>query len=113
MSETYDNGGHRISHPFTVDPEAASGQTLTTSGSTDTDATLTVATDRTYAITNIHATAHVIFGILTTATAANVIWVCPPGETILIHIPDGTTALHHQSATASVVLYVRKLKLNT
>jgi len=108
-----DNSGHRISHPFTVDPEAASGQKITTDGTTNTNASLTVIGGRTYAITNIHASAHVLFGILTTATAANIIWVCPPGETILIFVPEGTTELHHQSITISVVLYVRKLNLNS
>jgi len=113
MSDMHDNGGHRITLPFAVDPELATGQKITTDGTPDTDATLTVVADRTYAITNIHTTAVVIFGTLTTATAANVVWVCPARETIILHIPDGITTLHHQSATASVVLYVRKLKLNT
>lgn len=108
-----DNVGHRISHPLAVAPELASGETFTTNGSTNTNSSDTVVSGRTYAVTNTDKTDGVLFGIATTATAANVLWAGGPWETIIITIPEGQTTLHHQSVGTSIALRVRKLALTS
>ncbi|KKM08040.1 hypothetical protein LCGC14_1727940, partial [marine sediment metagenome] len=60
-----------------------------------------------YAITSLIG--HHIFGLATTATAANVIWACPAGQTIVVKIPIGYTALHYQTPSDSRKFVLRKL----
>lgn len=107
-----DNGGNRVPpHPDLSDPVLGSGQKVV-AGSKDTDATITVVAGATYAISSLVG-AHV-FGIATTATAANCIWAAAAGKTIVIKIPIGDsgdyTLLHYQTLSSSRVFYIRRLK---
>jgi len=102
-----DNSGNRIPPDVNAsDPVLASGQNVS-AGSKDTDATITVVAGARYAITCI-AGAH-IFGIATTGTAANCIWACGSGQTIIIRIPVGYTSLHYQSPADSRKFILRRL----
>lgn len=102
-----DNSGHRIPpHPNLGDPILLSGQVVSASAQ-NTDAEIVVVAGATYAITCIKG-AH-YFGILTTATAANCIWACGSGQTIVITIPSGT-ALHYQTPDSSRKFILRRLK---
>lgn len=114
VSQVYasDNFGNRVPfHPDVSDPVLASGQKVA-AGSKDTNATITVEAGATYAITSLLG-AHV-FGIATTATAANCIWAAAAGKTIVIKIPVGDsgiyTSLHYQTPSDTRVFYLRKLK---
>jgi hypothetical protein len=75
--------------PEASQPVAASGQTV----SSLTDATLTVEAG-VYAITS--EVGYVVLGWSSTDTAANILFVCPEGKTILIDVPIGTTVLHYK-----------------
>ena len=112
MSKTYslDNSGNLIApHPNAINPKAGSGITITTNGSQNTNDTDTVVSGATYAMTNIDGTDSVLLGLATTATAANVIWVIAPGQTVIVKIPEGTTTIHHQSIGTSVVVRAREV----
>ncbi|KKK97397.1 hypothetical protein LCGC14_2653170 [marine sediment metagenome] len=109
MGEVYlsDNAGHRVPPADAPDPVAASGQTLT-NGTKDTNTTVTVVEGASYALT-AQEVGGFYLGILTTATAANIIWACPVGKTIIISIPSGVTTLHYATDTNSAIGYLRKL----
>lgn len=110
MSETYscDNEGHRVPpHPDLSDPILASGQTLSPNKDTNTEAT--VVAGASYAITAI--VGWFVFGLATTGTAANIVWACPQGKTIVINIPVGYTSLHYQSGSDSRAAYLRRLNM--
>lgn len=112
-NETYlcDNAGNR------VPPGVSSGDPVAGSGIKITDAapganhTQTVVAGATYKImSDATANAAWLFGILTTATAANVIWFMPAGSAeVVIKIPSGTTTLHYQ-ALAAASAYIVRLK---
>jgi len=97
-------------HPNISDPVLGTGQVVT-AGSKDVNATVTVEQGKMYAITSLIG--HHIFGIATTATAANVIWACPDGQTIVIRIPMGYTALHYQTPSNSRKFILRELNSDT
>ena len=102
-----DNSGNRTpGHPNCADPVLASGQVVT-AGSKDTDAAITVVAGVMYAITSLYG--HHMFGIATTGTAANVIWACPAGKTIIIRVPLGYTSLHYQTPSDSRKFILRRL----
>jgi len=120
MSEVYlsDNDGRRVPpHPNASNPVAASGVTLT-DAATGGDETQTVVGGATYAFTcrpapvaGGNATDITFeFGILAITTAANIIWVCPPGETIIIQMPQNETTLHYQSLANGGSGFLRRLK---
>ena len=103
-----DNKGHTVpAHPNMADPVAASGQTLTNAAK-DTNTTATVVAGATYAIT-AQEVGGFYLGILTVATAANIIWACPVGKTIIITIPEATTTLHYATDTNDAIGYLRRL----
>ncbi len=102
-----DNSGNLTGpHPDISDPVLASAQKVV-AGSKDANATIDVESGKMYAITSLIG-AHV-FGIATTATAANCIWAAPAGKTIVIRVPIGYTTLHYQTPSDSRVFYIRKL----
>ena len=108
MAEVYhsDNVGNRVPpHPDMSAPLLASGQTLAPNKETNTEAT--VVAGACYAITAL--VGWFVFGIATTGTAANIIWACPHGKTIVIHIPRGYTSLHYQSGSDNRTAYLRRL----
>lgn len=110
MQETFlsDNVGNRVPpHPNEAAPTLASGQTLSPNKNTNTE--VTVVAGASYVITVIAG--WFVFGIATTATAANIIWVCPQGQTIVIKIPVGYTSLHHLSDSNNRTAYLRRLTL--
>ena len=103
-----DNIGNRVPpHPNLGHPTLASGQTLAPNKETNTEAT--VVAGASYAITAVEG--WFIFGIATTATAANIIWVCTQGQTIVIKVPAGYTSLHYQSGSDDRTAYLRRLTL--
>ena len=103
-----DNKGNRVPpHPNVGDPTLASGQTLSPNKNTNTEAT--VVAGASYAITAIQG--WFIFGLATTATAANIIWACPQEQTIVIKIPSGYTSLHYLSDSDDRTAYLRRLTL--
>jgi hypothetical protein len=70
-------------------PVSATGQTLTAL----VDTTITVEPG-VYALTS--AGGYALVGWATTDTAANVLFICPAGRTIIIHVPEGVTHLHYR-----------------
>lgn len=105
---TSDNFGNRTAPGCeAADPVLASGQNVV-AGSKNTDDTVVVVAGESYAITSILGV-H-IFGIATTDTAANCIWACGDGHTIIIKIPAGYTALHYQTPSNTRKFILRKLK---
>jgi hypothetical protein len=113
-----DNGGITVPpHPLCANPEAASGATLT-DAATGGDETVTVDAGGLYAFTNRPAAVSggtatdntFVFGLATVLTAANVVWVCTPGKTILIQVPDDVTTLHYESLVNGGSGFLRKLK---
>ncbi|MBE3139503.1 MAG: hypothetical protein IMZ53_02865 [Thermoplasmata archaeon] len=104
-----DNNGHVVPPGCAAaDPIDGSGQTLTDS-TTGADHTVTVVAGAMYAFTCLIA-GGMIFGLATTATAANIIWACGFNETIIIKIPEGYTTLHYQSPTSGGSGYLRRIK---
>jgi len=103
-----DNMGNRVPpHANLADPELASGQTLTNAtAATDTEAT--VVAGESYVITAL-TTGGFYFGLAAISTAANILWVCPLGQTIVIKIPVGYTTLHYATNVNNGVAYMRKL----
>ena len=102
-----DNSGNRVpASENMVDPVLASAQKVT-AGSKETNASITVKQGKMYAITSLLG-AHV-FGIATTATAANCIWAAGSGQTIIIRVPIGYTALHYQTPSNTRVFYIREV----
>jgi len=101
-----DNSGNRIPADINAcDPVAVSGQTLAPNKETNTEAD--VVGGARYAITAIEG--WFIFGIATTGTAANIIWVCPQGKTIIVTIPITSASLHYQSGSDNRTAYLRRL----
>lgn len=110
MSEVYvsDNAGNRVPpHPNMGAPTLVSGQTLTPNKETNTEATIVAGAE--YAITSVEG--WFVFGLATTATAANIVWVCTQGQTIVIKIPSGYTSLHYQSGSDNRTAYLRRLTM--
>lgn len=110
MSEVFmsDNAGNRVPpHPNVGAPTLASGQTLSPNKETNTEATVVAGAN--YAITAI--VGWFVFGLATTATAANIIWACPQGQTIVIKIPVGYTSLHYFSGSDNRTAYLRRLTM--
>lgn len=102
-----DNSGNRCGpHPDISDPVLASGQNVSAAAK-DTNETITVVAGAMYAITCIKG-AH-IFGIATTDTAANVVWACGSGHTIVIRIPYDYILLHFQTPDSSRRFILRRL----
>lgn len=93
-------------------PVAGSGITLT-DAATGGDETQTVASGATYAFTcGPTANSTFVFSITgTILTAANIEWVCTPGNTILLRIPMGVTTLHYESLVNGGVGYLRRIAM--
>ena len=109
MSEIYlsDNSGNRVPPGVVAaDPVASSGITLS-DAVIGSDITQTVEAGARYALTSVAY--GFVLGVATVETAANIIWVCPLNETIIIQIPVGVTALHYQGTTDVSLGYMRKL----
>lgn len=108
MNFSCDNDGNRMPvHPDSANPILASGQTLT-NASADTDTTATIIAGATYAITALN-TGGFLFGLATTATAANIIWACTLYRTVIIKIPLSYTTLHYQTDTNNGMAYLRRI----
>jgi hypothetical protein len=108
MNFSCDNNGNRLpAHADMADPILASGQTLT-NASADTNTTATVVAGGVYAITALN-TGGFLFGLATTATAANIIWVGTLYRTIIVRIPLGYTTLHYQTDTNNGMAYLRRI----
>ena len=113
-----DNGDFTVPpHPNMGCPVLATGQTLT-DAATGGDHTATVEQGTVYAFTNRPAAVAdgtatdntFVFGLATILTAANILWVCPPGQTIIIQIPIGYVALHYESLVNGGSGYLRELE---
>ena len=107
--DTYlsDNAGHRVPPADAPDPVVATGQTLT-NATKDTDTSATVVAGAKYALT-AQTVGGFYLGVAAITTAANIVWCCPLGETIIIVIPTGITTLHYAADTNSAVGYLRRL----
>ena len=100
-----------------VPPGVSSGDPVAGSGIKITDSTIganhteTVEEGKTYKImTDATSGGAFLFGILTTATAANVIWFMPESSVLVIKIPSGVTSLHYQALANGTSAYLVKLK---
>lgn len=103
-----DNSGNRCGpHPDISNPVLASGQNISAAVKDTNYSNVTVVAGAMYAITCIKG-AHT-FGIADTGTAANCIWACGSGKTIVIRIPFGYTALHYQTPDSSRRFILRRL----
>lgn len=103
-----DNAGFRapVGIP-TFTPVHGTGGTET-DAATGGDHSLTVTAGATYVIMAT-ATGAFLFGLATTATAANVAWFCEAGRSICITIPLGYTALHYQGLVNDSTFYYTKI----
>jgi hypothetical protein len=98
-------------------PLAGSGQTLLDAASGADHELTGLVGGATYAATVVPgamadgalADSTFLFGLLTTATAANIGWVCTPGSTVVIQMPIGSTSLHYQSLASGGTAYLRRL----
>lgn len=110
MGEIYlsDNKGHRVPpHPDMADPVVGSGQTLTY-GTKDTNRGVSV-TPGAYAFTAQEVGGFYLGLVSVTADAANIIWACPVGKTIIINIPEGYISLKYSCDTNDAIGYLRRL----
>ena len=93
-----------------ADPVAATGQTLVDT-TTGVYHEATVVGGKSYAVTT-DATGTMLFGILDSTAAANVIWVCPPSSTIIVNVPGNVTTLHYNGTVANTTAYLREVFRN-
>ena len=111
MQEFYscDNSGNRVPpHPHMGDPVLASGIYLAPTKDVGTDED--VVAGASYAITV--RIGFFLFGLVTTGAAANVIWICPANQTIVIKIPIGYTKLYYTGiGQDSPKAYLRRLAM--
>ncbi len=112
--DTYlsDNAGNRVPPGVASgDPVLASGIKITDATADGGDHTVTVVAGATYQIMTDGTTdGAFLFGIATTATAANIIWFMPESTVRVITIPAGKTSLHYQSLAATGTAYLVKMK---
>jgi len=114
VGEVYlsDNSGNRTpGHPHFSDPVPISGVTL--NPGKGTVAQMTVVGGQIYVVTTVGAFNGVWFFSITgvCTAAANIEWVCPHGNTIIIKIPQGVTILHYYlDDIVTGKAYVRTLK---
>ena len=105
-----DNGGNRVPPGVaTGDPVIASGITITdaAAGANHTEA---VEAGATYQVmTDATSGGAFLFGIATTATAANIIWFMPESSVRVITIPAGYTSLHYQALANGASAYLAKM----
>lgn len=103
-----DNSGNRVPpHPHIADPIEGSGQTVSAVNKDTNYSNVVVVGGAIYAITSL--VGNHIFGIATTDTVDNILWVCAEGETIVIRIPEIYIALHYQTEDDSRKFYLRRL----
>lgn len=103
-----DNAGHRVSpHANLSDPILASGLSAA-AATAGADYTQTVVAGESYACT-AKTGMFLISATGVTSTAANIEWVCPVNETIVIKVPVGVTTLYFEADTNTSTLYMRKL----
>jgi hypothetical protein len=108
----YDNGGFQTSpHPNQGQPVITQTALQLTNGTADANAEATVVAGARYRFTS-YKTGGFMFGLATTATVANIRWVCPLYATVEIQIPQGYTSLHYQTNVNSGVGYLVKIKQN-
>jgi hypothetical protein len=89
--------------PESANPIAASGQTLD-----QTSNTAIVVEPGVYVVTAV--VGYVLIGLLTTATAANILWVATVGgPSVHICIPENTTALNYICVGEGSKAYLRKV----
>jgi len=101
-----DNVGNRVPpHPHLGAPTLGSGARLRPSKNANTEHA--VVAGASYAITSRKS--YFVFGLATTVTDTNVIWVCPTGETIIIKIPADYTSLHYMGYDDNPELHIRRL----
>jgi len=106
-----DNHGNKMPNtPFTADPVLASGLSAAAATAGD-DYTQTVEAGATYACTALVGSFLMsLTGV--TSTAANIEWVCPKEQTIIIKVPTGYTTLYFEANTNSSTLYMRKITID-
>lgn len=109
MQEVFlsDNAGHRVAPAGAVDPVQGTGQLLT-NGTADTNTTATVIGGKRYVLTSLKTGAFYL-GIADVTTPANVAWVCPLENEIIIVIPNGVTTLHYATDTVDGIGFLREL----
>ncbi len=107
-----DNNGNKVPPGVSSgDPVAESGIKITDTTAGDGDHTETVVAGATYKImVDITTNGAFLFGVTTTATAANVIWFAPEKSVLVIKIPTGITLLHYQSLATGGSAYLVRLK---
>lgn len=104
-----DNIGNRVPpHPHLGAPTLASGIYLAPTKDVGTDED--VVAGASYAVTV--RIGFFLFGLAATTAAANVIWICPANQTIIIKIPAGYTKLYYMGiGQDSPKAYVRRLTM--
>lgn len=105
------NGG-KVAVPgaISADPVHATGQTAT-DAATGGDHTLTVVGGKSYLVMAT-AVGNFILGIADVTTAANVAWLLPKNQAIVINMPEGETSLHYMSDTNAGVIYLTEIMRN-
>lgn len=91
-------------HPNMSQPVAASGQSLAATS----DTSITVVAGAMYALTCV--VGYCLAGWLTTGTAANIVFACGTGQTILIEVPVGQEDLHYILVGSSPLAYLRRIQ---
>lgn len=112
MAETYvsDNSGNRVPPDVNAsDPVAASGQTVATGTAGDDKQFTGLIGGAKYAVTGL-GTAVLASCTAVTSSAANIEWVAPANQTIIIRVPYGKTVIYFEGDTSSKNVYLRRLK---
>ena len=105
------NGGKTAAPgALSADPVTGTGQTAT-DAVTGGDHTLTVVGGKSYLVMATDV-GNFIFGILTVATAANIAWMCPKNQAIVINMPENETSLHYMGDTNDSVIYLTEIYRN-
>ncbi len=107
-----DNAGNRVPPGVASgDPVLASGIKITDDTADGGDHAEAVDAGATYQIMVDETTdGAFLFGLATTATAANILWFMPPLTVRVITIPAGYTSLHYQSLASGGSAYLVKMK---
>lgn len=105
------NGGHTAAPgAVSVDPVTGTGQKLA-DAIIGANHTATVVAGKSYAAT-ADATGAMLLGLADSTTAANVMWVVSPNQTVIINVPSGYTTLNYNGTVNATTIYLREVQRN-
>ena len=110
MNDTFlsDNGGNRVPPADASNPHATPAGQRLQADQYETGKTATVVAGATYAFSAVRG-ASFYFGLAAVSTVANIGWVCPLYQTIIIVIPEDNTTLYYSAESNNGNGYLRRL----